>query len=850
MRTGNLIVQMSKVFKLVLLSSFLLVPAEARAGYNLEDYRPAPEEMIPTFQVQFKNDITDMETFQRSKTYWFPIVELSEFIGSQAGLRRAIRLEDFAKVGEQLILHIGEDRVVTVNLKTSTVDVFRDNGTFSTNLPQNVQFRNGVLYVSFEDLSVVFDNTFLFRLDGSTLYVEENPVFQDYWSVAVRAKSFREDVWVSLKDAAEAAGAIVYNSGGNEWSLVLPDFSIRKITPGNTEVKEEDETVLNLPVAPELIDAEIYVTLPSANLLFDLPFEWDEKEGRLILPIVTPYGAVPVPSEPGSGQRVEGRATARAPAAPKAPRPPLRFNVNELDVYYQKPPAVFSSDPTDPESSVLDSFTDKPSDRSHELEKDAFNHLSGRASVGLQGNAGFLPVNGYGTFERVNDKEKVTSASLRLGGKALYVQGGKDWFNLNGLSGQQTLATYGAVGSRVNVPLSRTNDPLNLGFDAMMGEHEFSAFLSTSTFFETQGYRQRFFGGTGFLRFPVGKTVSATLRGGAYKFENEIVSLTREQIQDPTLESGVIESTGSVLAQASLTDHHEMAIGGLTLDHNHLTLAGDVGMSQFKNPGDVKFIRDSDWKGRAILKWGRSSRVDMSYESVGPEYRSLGNPLLYQDHVIQRVAPYWHARRNLWIYGEYRTETFKINDDDFRQEFSQAGVKLKFGRNTYTTSASLVRDDLSGIRRIGAFDYLRQRGYFTWGLGGEYRYYTDIQDRHFQSTTVGNGTVTYSWKENHKLSFNQQVFRNDYIYLGDERRWESISSLTADVGKIRGLFRYSTQPRARNISVKENILYTALGYTLKSNRIVSVYYSASSAEYNMSNPTVWRAGMKLSYSLW
>lgn len=781
------------------MAAMFLCAGALHAARTLDKFQaPAPPSTEPTFEVKTKNQSWQSPTFKAEGTQWFPLEEMVAFLGGSSARDFDRRLDDLRLVGNRMTIALRGRRNAILDLKTSEATV--DGHTVK--LPHAVKTHKGKLYVSMPSLPVIFGEDYLFALKDNVLYVEyDQPILQAP-EVVVRSSQRRDARWVAFRDVAEAVGAVVSETGiNNEYLVLLPNFKIRKIRIGDRNVEEDGNVILRLFQAPELWEAELYVTLDTARQILETPLYFDEEEKQVLVPERNAILGIPIPQAP-------------PPPAPGKPFP-LALDVDYLDMEYQPPSTgdkTFHSD-----------------------------DVRGRLSASLTGHEGPVTVTGRGSGFRSQGVHQMSNASLKVETSRFYARGGRDTFNIVGLTGLQVFSDHGVFGSHADWDQGR----FRFNVDGGGGTHEFTAFASSDTFSESLTFRQHFYGGVGSFQFPFVQNTNMTLRLGGFGFETQVADLTRSGF--PAVDPG---DSVSLLRDRVATPDHQLGLSGLSFDSKYLSFTGDVAVSRFTDVEKAKRVYDQNWDTRATVRLTERASVDLSYEEIGPDYRAMSNPTSYQDQVTKRVAPSFQAARFLWFSGELRRQIFHPSQNPTTQDSRNLSARISMGKNNLTLSGTNFEDNVSGTRNEASADFDRQSGKFSGGLQGRWQHSEDLQGNPTQTTWNGNVRAGYAWNDKVRVSLNQQIQRNDYISSGILNKWDSVTNFSTDINSFRFLMRYSSQPNLYSQDPRTNSLYTSMGYQVTKEKMLAVYYSASANNYNFNDVNSWTTGLRLTSGFW
>jgi hypothetical protein len=301
-------------------------------------------------------------------------------------------------------------------------------------------------------------------------------------------------------------------------------------------------------------------------------------------------------------------------------------------------------------------------------------------------------------------------------------------------------------------------------------------------------------------------------------------------------------------AEASrvLGKRHGLSVLDLRYRHSsHLEFSGALGFSYFRDPAaDRSWKTGQDRRFRALIG-SQDNRVEVSRETVGGDYRSLGNPRRYQDRRITRASPYLSLTKAWKMYGEFRREDSSVLErtggQSYRNDYALVGNSLRFSRNSLRLSLSDYDSSLYGRRWSGQADYARAFGRDALDVGGAWASQWNGQRRLYKQSYTGR--LGYQWlRASWKLALSEEMTRHYYPWykLG---RWESVTQVSSQWRKWKGLATYSSAPRYFREDTMLQTLFIQLGREVTHEKIINIYAAETRASGGGKEPEVWRAGV-------
>lgn len=662
---------------------------------------------------------------------------------------------------------------------------------------------------------------------------------EEHKHIALEYKRQKNIMWLPLKPLAEALSCVVFLNQSKEYQMVMPDFSILTLKIGDNWIFRRNTQFVRLDKPIILLAGEPHISLDSVPLLFgiDLQFDTRLKQFRIpkeylrtnkVIDINKPHLLV-------QGFKPQG----------------FQFELKEFSAFYQNPIPIFPAEHLDQYESVRDFLTNEPI---RPLGSD-LDHVNGEMSVGMSGHTAEIPFAGNGLLEKLGSRTRLANGNLSWGFPLFKVEGSRA-YEYNGFNNQFNLLD--------RVTLSHSNDHFGdrdanpqVDMEASYGQQKFGVFLSTSQFSQSVEYLQTF--GTAELsstwNFDRGNRLGFRLNH--YYIENEIRTVS-SVFNDQNFfvggggESLTVDTTSQLtLAGTVLSDRHMVS----TLDLNYqkegvFEFETQISGSEYKEPATSikKDQKTFDYDALVKTVWKKNrSRVEVQYEQVGDDYRSLGDPLRYQARKIFRITPYLDLTRVWKVYGEARKEHSRSlvpqGLNPFTSQYSSLTNVFSFKTNVIRLAGNELRSTLFGRRVSGSADYTHYFGRDSLDLGATLTHQWFTNDEMFRRSP--GGKLSYQiLRPKWRFSLGEEYTYHNYVF-NDVRRYESLSSMFLQVGNYQTLAQYEIKPR---YFLEEDRLYTGLlrfGRKISDKNSLNVVFAATSLRPELKEPDVVRAGLEL-----
>ena len=762
------------------------------------------------------------------------VLKLSESLGAGTRVSNGIYVMQFSS------------ETVKVNPATNIFSLkeFKSLQWSHVRLKDKSKLDGGRLFITLESLPVLLNQSFTYHLQkrvlslGSALTPSE---VKGYKNVSMRYEYKDQKTWLSVEDLAKALGVITYSSRVGAYSLVLPDFTILELNIGQKSVLKRRQVFKQLNDPVLAFAGSPYITLSSINTIFEVDVLWDATSKTALLP-----------SEFGRLRDIQTTDIPKLFTIGYKPEP-LSFKFDNFLAFYQEPGPTFSSANTQPYESVRDFLTNLP------IEKKELgpNRVSGQAVAEIQGSILRAPFEARGSFEKIGGTGRVINGGLKYGFPIFQIEGGREYLTFSGLSNQ--------FESVDQVSVSHSNDHYKEGkvnptwqVKALYGELDFNVYSSTELFSQTVLIDQKVAMASMGSTWKYSSGTQLGIKLDHYQFYNQakrIESFYNDQsLVDFFLGEGetisVDPADETALLQTVVADQHSTSIFDLNFSlANQLELQGIAGVSHYQEESNQnEDVVDSNWKIRSLLG-GRTKRVEVSYESIGPKYRSAGNPFSYQDKKILRIAPYINLAKWWRFFGEGTKETIGVLES---QGIPPYTTKYLSGLNILSFDSQVIRltvknsdSSLYDKRLSSNLDLTQYVGHHSidMGVGGEIRH--DSFDQIYRRAYTGKTSFQYvrpSWK----LSMGEEYTRNIYPTLNNTDRYESVSNILLQIKGFRTLLQYSIEPRYLTDLAYLYTGYARMGYEVGEKRYLDLFFSSTSLNKNLNDPEVWRVGVEFS----
>ncbi len=797
--------------------------------------------LLITSSVPVRAEVLSLQFTTAKGTVALPAEEIRKrlwvdfsVVGAQFGATR-----HFTKSGEQW------------NFPTHSVQFYQDGFRYRIKLKDKKTWRaerfEKRLYYDGQKPMVLIDalpdlcqQTLVYHRQRRTLRTETTDPTRksDDRMIAVPYEIRDQKQWVSLNNIANELGLVIFSSKVGRYRLVLPDFSIVELRVGDNNIYKQDTAYTRLTDPLLLFSGSPYLTVSSLGALLGTGVHWDESSKKLAVPVG--YGRFTKTAAPvGYRLRYEG-------IAPK----PFSFSVDEFTAYYQTPEPIFSADHSDVYESVRDFFTNEPIHSNSNND----DHFSGNVLLETHGNTAGIPFEGKGSFEKIGDASQVVNASAKWGFPLFQIAGGREYETFGGFNNQFNVVD--------RISLSHSNDHFgdgdknpNLHMNAAYGSLGFSIFLSTETFSQTVKFKQSYVSAGLDTGWRWGDRQRLSLKLDQYLVTNKTTGRSASYLDtelfgdifDGQIDLSVDQNDQAALAQTVLTPRHATSLLSLTYQAEDIVqFDGTLGMSNFKDKRNDKRVWDTDHMERLIIG-NRKRRVETSYEHVGKNFRSLGSPMRYMDRSITRVAPYIDITRIWKVLGEYRREDIASLKDQGVVPYTNA---TQSASNIFALKGLTIRgtwnaydSNLYGSRKNTDLNLTKYLGRHSLNLGGGPGSQHLSNGALFRRSATGRAGLQLLG-DDWKFSLGEEYTRSAYEISGKPHRFESLSTMVFNFDQFRSLVQYERKPKYYSL---EDILYTGLlnlGWQVKKDKSLNIFYAGTSLNENLSHPVVWRTGLE------
>jgi hypothetical protein len=775
--------------------------------------------------------------------------EVAEGLGSPA----------VVKDGEYLIQHASGTTVVNPQGLYYRVQVGKEKRWRAEGLDGAPYFSGPSFMVSMADIPRLFARRFLYHVQRREL--SEAPsdpaaVSGRDRKVAVRHARKGQKDWISVEDAARALGVVVYASQSGQYTLVMPDFTFLELKVGESWVNKKRQLYKILPDPLLSVSGIPYATPASLSALLDADVRWNGADQTLTVPRF--YGRL----------ADLGAESLDTPLRLIGYLPqPLRMTVDELSTYYQSPGPTYAAFPSDLYESVRDFLTDRPVDP----HTSGFEQWSGETHLELSGSLLAQPVTGGVRMEKVGTRARVSSGLLEWGFPRLKVQAGRDFMRIADLSAQLEEVDQVSVShSNDHFAEGRANPEWQL--TAQAGRSNFFIFVSTNANLLSAAakYEQTFVSGGVDAFWRSAGAQRAGLSVTHHDFKNRVREVTSELLEyDETLDEFLINTDPAVsqeLLSSVLTEKHGLTLAEASYGVENLLELNAVGAlsSHASEPPGGK-PSDTSWKLGATLG-GARRRLAVSHERTGPRFRSLGDPLAYQDRRITRFTPFFEILGPWKVHGDFRKEAYgaegRADLEPFRSDTLYVGNTLSFRRFSARLVGNRSNHTLNGKRWAVNLDNTVYFGRDSLEVGGGWstNWLGRRLDSVFEPGTLFkqsySGRLGYQvLRPDWKLSVSEELIRNHHPRFaynafgepfrnGAHDRWETDTQLLGQRKSWEVMLQYGSKPR---VYYRPDHLYTGtlrLGWQPNDRKIVNVFYAATSVRRGLADPEVWRVGLE------
>ncbi len=798
--------------------ALLILPATARAA-------KVPLERPFMIEVTSGTEKTKVEADEIRGRIWVNFSKIAPFLGARRREADGGELWEFP--AHQILFW--------KDLSTFRIRNTGKKAWSSQSFERNMFYDGASAMVPLSSLPALCRRSFSYHRQKDRLTVDD--VAESAHGRRVSARHQRQDGndWVSLEDAANALGIVMFKTQSNQFRLVMPDFSILELRTGDNTVFQRNSPYARLPDPMLLFDGSPFLTTRALRILLGTDLQWDAADGSLIVP--ARYGRIAQAAP--SINKLSYRGYAAEPFSMKA---------EEISTFYQEPMPVFAADHAEVYESVRDLLTDEPI---HHRSSVA-DRVSGNAVLSLNGNTGGIPFSGRGAFEKIGDKTHVVNGSVRWGFPVLQVEGGRQYLTFGGLNNQFNVID--------GVTVSHSNDHFGdgdmnpeLSFKAGYGQHDFSIYLSTAEFSQTVRMKQKFItaGADGEWEPANGQRFSARINH--YSIDNEELGVDSSFFDESLLKEifgddfvvAVEKEESAALTRSILSHHHDTTLFNAVYDAGRLLqLSSSVGLSRYT--GDHGTVYDTDSLGR-IVAGSQKRRLDVSFERSGANYRALGDPSRYQARKIFRIAPSYEIARPWRVLGEFRREDSgalkKQGGVPYTNKYAAFTNLLTYRPGTIRATLTDYDSSLYGGRRSGDVNLTKNIGRDSAELGGEASVNRLANGSIFRRSRTARAGYQIL-RPGKRLSLGQEFTWHDYPAAFVHRR-ETQSTFLTEIAHWRALMQYGQAPRSY---LSTDVIHTGLvsaGRRLSDSRLLNVFYSAASERANLSHPSAWRSGIEL-----
>lgn len=761
---------------------------------------------------------------------WINGSKLARFFGAAPYSKNGIHVWEFSR------------HTVAINPRKSTYSVLRKGKKRwqESRFEKNAYLDRDHLMVLLDSLPDLMDRSFTYHYQKRVLTVDRSDGFlgrKDLREVKVGFVLKDRRVWISLKDLANALGVVVFSSQAGRFGVVLPDFSILELRPGDKDVTKRKQLFARLEDPPLLLSGSLHVTVESIGPLFSIDARWDSKSQSLILP--ARYGrmadiAISIPSK----LRYIGY------------RPqPFRFRVEEFSAFYQNIEPTYPADHEELYESVKDFFTFEPIDP----QGRGFERVSGHALLDLQSSPFGTPLTGRGSLEKVGSQGRVANGNIKMGFPWFQIQGAREYTTFNGLNNQFNLVDAVSVShSNDHYGEGDKNPEVTTAFS--YGELDFSVFLSTELFTQTVDFEQKYEMGSVELDMTFSRRHRASIKLEQYWFQNKPKTVSAvyndqdffDEIFGSSFTISVDPAEQEALSRSFLSDHHSTMILNLNYKTGSwFNVTGIAGLSNYKEGPGIKRQYGHDLLVQTNV--GNSkNKVDLSYEKSSPHYRSIGSPLRYQDREIYRIGPTLSFARWWKVLGQYRREDIGVLQQSgippYSNIYAAATNLLSFKTKTIRATANQFRSGISGRRANGHLDYTHYFGPHSIDLGGSVGGFWNRAEEMIRRSYTGR--TSFQWvKPSWKFSLGEE-YTWHYYHAYRINRFESITSLSTQIHDIRAFLQYKKEPK---YFLSNDRLYTGvvrLGHQVGQKKVFNLFYAVTSLHGGLKDPVVWRSGFE------
>lgn len=759
---------------------------------------------------------------------WIDFLSLAKVLGAVSTRKRAVVMVEFSS------------HTVAINPRKSTFSLLHKGKKKWVNdeFPVVLAKQNIPLFVPLESLPKLCQTSFSYHRQKRVLAVvlSRQETQSTLIPATVRHEVRDQKIWLSIDDVAQALRLVSFSTQGDRISVVLPDFTILEFRNGDNVVYSRGAPYARLNDPVLLFSGLAYLTTPSLFAVFGVDAQWDSVQKELL-----------IPAKYGRRQGIPSPSQYRLTMLGYQPRP-NKYAIEEFSMFYQDPAPSYPAEHNEVYESVRDILTNEPIQQ----HTNDYGHVSGHTRLDMQTSFLKAPLDGRGLFEKVGPKSRAVNARLSWGFPMFRVEGGREYVTMGGLNNHFNLVDQ--------IVVSHSNDHYGdqkvnprFSFRGGYGEADVSVFQSTAVFSQVVDVDQKIVTGGFDLEYRYGRRNKVSLKMDQYFFHNEIRNIRGsydnldflQDILGDDFDLSVDPSDQVALSKSMFSDRHMMSLAQAGYAREGVfEVSQVVGVSSYENQQGEK-IRDHDHLTRLQLG-KRKSRLELSYEKSGPNYRSLGNPFRYQDRQIYRVTPFLDIKRWWKVFGDYRKED---NRSTIRQglipntQKYMSGVNLfSFRKDTLRTAITGFETTLYGKRLKHNADYTHTFGRDTLDVGSGVDSQRTIQGILFRRSY--SGRLGYQMmREEWQVSVNQEYVRHHY-YFNNKDRYSSIANALVRLNKWKVLARYEREPKYYNLPENLTTGTLRIGRQMRNKKIFDVFYAVTSEKSNLSSPEVWRSGVE------
>jgi hypothetical protein len=726
----------------------------------------------------------------------------------------------------------------SAELKEST-----DNGPWRRlpPLPREPRFTDGKPFITLESLAALLNQPLRYHRQKHLLRPQESPYGGAGATrfVSVRTVERNQRLWVSVTDVARAMGVVVQGDQSSRFLVVLPDFTILEIRPGQPWIYKNKEPIKRLEEPIQTFEGGApYAVLSAMEDVLSVPLRWDVRRRALEIP--SSYARTVQAALPGFINVVYEGFT---------PHPP-RINLETLELFTQNPAPSFQALNEYAYDSVRDFTTNDPLPR----EGSGWDQMGGRLAGSLSASALGRPLGVNADVVKTGSRLHLSGGEFFWGLPSLQLRAAREYWRPADFTNQLDLVDQGT--------LTLSNDesetaPVKIAVGVRAGEDTFEVFSSTDIFSQSTRWRQRFSGLES--RFSWGITDRDTVRlalGGIAFFNR--VDGTEVNLEELAGLGGLTGlGTGLIpideinsLNSALLSGRHGMATAEAAYRRDDRWELGATAAQSWASRETAGPTAHRGGASRLRATLGNSKRkIEGSYESIGPEFRSLGNPRRYQDRDILRLSPVWDLGKGGRFYGEFRREDSRVlvreGGAPTRTDYTYASHFLPLRRSSERLSWFRNASGLFGTRWMANADHSQFFGGHSVSAGMGLGRQSDFAGAPFRRDTAfrlggrRNGSVLQN-------NFSTEWTRRRFESSG-QTLWESASEWTAQWKKVYSRLKYQTEIHDLT---DRSLLYTgyyAVEKEFSRARRGGLFVTATSLKAGLGSPLFWRLGTTYSH---